>query len=258
MHARIAFWLMLLSPMSAIAAEPGGNRASYPDQRTSARNALATKLAEAERLQSEIERLRQLTGEPRPNVRVRVRIVETSLAKIKQMGVNWPGAGEGKLREIETQLKVLLANRSAAKLLADETLTVAVGVEGRMRAGTELQASQLAKVNEEPGKFAFRGTEIAVTPWSQADGRLTIRLVCKQLDPVFHSAQGPQLGVHELATAVKLGLEDAVILDGGKKSVIAVEEAGAPFLGRLLSRETQTMHQVQQFVIVCREPAISR
>jgi type II secretory pathway component GspD/PulD (secretin) len=258
MRARIAVGLLLLWPTSAIAAEPRGNRANYPGQRSKAREALAKKLAESERLQREIEQLRQLAGEPRPNVRVRVRIIETSLAKIEQMGLSWPDKAEGPTREIEAQLKALLANRSAAKLLADETLTIALGVEGRMRAGTELPESQLAKVNADPGKFAFRGTEITVTPRSQGYGQLAIDLVCKQLDPMLGSNQGPRLGVHELATSVKLGPEDAVILDGGTQDRVASETIGFPLVGRLFSRETETAHQMQQFVIISREPAVRR
>jgi hypothetical protein len=205
MHARGIFWLIFLSPVLATAAEPDGHGGNDAELRDSARESLREKLAEAETLQSEIERLRQLSGEPSPNVQVRVRIVEVSLTKAKNVGWAWASTLDSNVVKLDQQL-ALLVQKSVARLRADENVLVADGFEARFHVGSELIPGVPAQGETEQGKLNFRGAEIAVTPRSQPDGRLAIDLVCKKFNPLIYSDQPPQQRVHEISTAVELAI----------------------------------------------------
>lgn len=258
MRAQASFWLIVLVPALAAAAEPDKPKKAGADQRAGASELLGEKLAEAESLHSEIERLRNLAGKPRTNFRLRVRIIEASLSEVKRIGISWPPNGAGEAKEIDEQLTALLSNRSAAKLVGDETLTAGDGATARLRVGAETPASELSKVNADRDQFAFRGTEIVATPKLKADGRLAVEIVCKQLDPILYSKKGPQLRIHELSTAIELAPDAAVVLDGAKQERVESESRGFSKSGLDISFETHTVHQIQTFVIVCRESATAR
>lgn len=255
MRAGLIGCVIFLAPFSAMAAKPNPTKQNAAATRVKQIGELERKLAEAERLEREIEQLKKPAAAPGPAVQLRVRVFETALDKVQQLGLPLP-QGRGEAAKVESQLATLLAN-NAAKLMADERLSVAEGVEGCIRAGAEYPAEVLAKANGDPAKFAFHGTEFVATPRSQADGRQAIELVCKQFQPKLYSKLGPQLRVEEVSAVVKLAPGEAAVLEVAKQERVASEMRGFSIAGLDIGQVTETVHDVQTFVVVSREPLVA-
>ncbi|MGH7139441.1 MAG: hypothetical protein ACREHD_27160 [Pirellulales bacterium] len=214
-------------------------------------------MIEAERLASEISRLREVAGEPRPNLRLRVRIVELSLTKVKNLGVPYSVRLDGIAVEVDRQLS-LLNDKNLAKVRADETLVVANGSEARLHTGAELPADSLSQDASDRGQQRFSGTEIAVSPKLQADGRLRIQLVCKEIRPVTRSGKEPQLRVHDISTVAELAPGECIAIPGRKEERVETTVRGAlPAVAVALGRVTDTVNQIQTFVVVSRESELA-
>lgn len=252
MRAGLICCVVFLAPFSAMAAKPNPAKQNFAATRVKRIDALERKLAEAERLEREIEQLKKPAGAPGPAVQLRVRMFEAAPEKVKQLGLPLPRGG-GETAKVETQLAPLLANK-AAKLIADERLSVAEGAEGCIRAGAEFPAEVLAKANADPTRFAFRGTELVVIPRSQADGRQAIELVCKQFQPKLYSKLGPQLQVQEVSAVVKLAPGEAAVLEVAKQERTISEFRGFSIAGLDIGQATETAHVIETFVVVSREP----
>lgn len=247
-------WLILLSPTLATAAEPYSSEDEV-DHRANAIASLRAKLIEAERLASEITRLREAAGEPRPNLRLRVRIVELSLTKAKNLGVPYSIRLDGNAVEVDRQLN-LLNDKYLARVSADETLVVANGSEARLHTGAELPADSQGASDR--GQQRFWGTEIAVSPKLQADGRLRIQLVCKETRPVTRSGEEPQLRVHDLSTVAELAPGECIAIPGRKEERVETTVRGPlPAVAVALGRVTDTVNQIQTFVVVSRESELA-
>lgn len=253
MRAGIVCCVILSGSLLATAAEHELQRGDNVDQRGRALESLERKMAEAQKLQREIENLQKLATAPGPAVCLRVRVLKVSLEKIKQLGLSWPRGVEG-ATGIEEQLTALLANRNTAKLTADESFSVIEGTEGRVRAGAELTAEQLIQAKADPVRFAFDGTEVVATPKTEDDGRLAIELVCRQFRPILYSKLGPQLRIEEISTVVKLAPDEAVVLEGAKQEVIAASEVErVSKSGKVVRQTTDTVNHIQTFVVVSRD-----
>jgi hypothetical protein len=239
-----------------LAAAEADAAAPLAERRADAREALQQKLAEAEKLYGEIERLRQLTGQPPTNAHLRVRVVEVSLTNAENLLDNGPGKLVSNALELEKQLTRLLQDRAVATLHADETLTVADRHTARLRVGAKFwpNPSMGGAKQDEP---VFQGTEITITPKWQADGRLLVELGGKKGCPVVGSAQGPYQHVHEVSTAVELTAEDAAILEGEEVLRKVPTVTGFDPTTRL-ARTAEIELLVQTFVIVTRETGPSR
>ena len=249
MRAGIVCCVILLGPLGAAAAERELPRGENSDQRARALDALKRKLAEAEKLEREIECLRKATMAPGQTVGLRVRVFEASLEKIKALGTSLPHGVEG-AAEVEEQLTSLLAHpHVVARLIADESLSIIEGTEGRVRAGAEFTAEQLIQAQADPARFAFHGTEVGATPKTEEDGRLSIELDCRHFSPILHSDLGPQLRIGEISAVVKLAPNEAVVLDGAKEERLEKVAAGVSLSGRAVR---QTVNHIQTFVVVSR------
>lgn len=249
MQAAALFWLAFLAPVLATAEAEAV--APIAEGRGDAHAALRTKLAEAEKLYAEVERLRRLTGEPPRNLRLRVRVVEVSLTKAQNLIREWPGKLDSNAVKLDKQLATLLANESVATALADETLTVANRHTVRLRVGTNFWQYP-APGGAQQDELVFQGTEITITPKWQADGRLLVELAAKKGCPLVASQQGPYQHVHEVSTAVELTAEQAIILEGEKflRKVPTV----ARFDPTTRLAQTSEIEQLMQtFVVVTRE-----
>jgi hypothetical protein len=252
MRAGLICFVVLLAPLSAVAANPKPSKQNAAATRVKQIDALERKLAEAERLEREIEQLKKsAAAPPGPAVQLHVRVFEMALDKVQQLSLPLP-QGRAEAAKVESQLATLLAN-NAAKLMADERLSVAEGVEGRIRAGAEYPAEVLAKANADPAKFAFHGTEFVATPRS----RRAIELVCKQFQPKLYSKLGPQLRVEEVSAVVKLGPGEASVLEVAKQERTISEFRGVSIAGLDIGQATETVHYVQTFVVVSREPLVA-
>lgn len=259
MRAGIVCGVILLGPL-LVAAEQELQKGEDADPRASALESLERKRAEAEKLQREIENLQKLAAAPGPTVRLRVRVLEASLEKIKQRGLSWPptvGGAVGGASGIEEQLTALLASRNVAKLITDESLSVIEGTEGRVRAGSEFPAEQLIQAKADPARFGFHGTEVFATPRTEVDGQLAIGLVCRQFRPILYSKLGPQLRIQEISTVVKLAPEEAVVIEGAKQEFVAstvTEEVSKT--GDAVRQMSNTVHHHQTFIVVSRDSQI--
>jgi hypothetical protein len=248
MRAWIGFWLILLCPRFVMAVEVGTDDA---DQRAGAREALKEKLAQAERLQIEIERLRKLAGEEAPNVTLRIRLVELSLTKVKNAGpLELPDDSINTALESEEHI-ALLIQKSLARLVMDKNLTVAAGSESRIRAGTELPPMQHSKAVTALDKLEFAGTEITVKPKLQSDGRLHVVFACSDSEPMSTPYGAPQRQVHEISTDFELGRGEVVVLEGAVHK--RIDSVARQIIGLPISRRvTNHVNEIQTFVIVSR------
>ena len=259
MRAGSVCCVILLGPLLAAAAEQKLQPGENADPRARALESLERKLAEAEKLDREIEHLKKLAAAPAPTVRLRVRVLEASLERIKQHGLSWPpaaGGAVGRATGIEEQMTTLLANH-AGRMITDESVSVIEGTEGRVLAGTELKAEQLIQAKADPARFAFRGTEVLATPRTDDDGRLAIALACRQFRPILYSKLGPQLRIQEISSTVKLAPEETVVLEGAKEErtdVTVTEEVSKT--GQVVRQKAYTVHHFQTFVIVSRDPPL--
>jgi hypothetical protein len=254
MYKRFIVTLILLWPNRAPAADP------YRDDenagsRAEALEALREKQAEAEDLQIEIERLRRLAGEPPLNVNVRVRLIEVSLTKLENVrGLGTPELPGDHEATVTDGLFATLIDKRIAKSKADEILTVADGCQARLHSGMEALPTRVA--GDAENDRTFQGTEIGITPRWQTDGRLAIELVSKEARPIFLSGRDPQERVHEVTTMVELAPGKAIVLEGGKEQ--RVESSSRGILGvPALSRRTDTINEIQTFIVVSREPRIA-
>lgn len=249
MRAGIVCGVILLCAFSAAAAEQELQPEENTDERASALASLERKLAEVKKLEREIEHLRKLTA-PEPAVRLRVRVFEASHDKIKALGLSLPGGVERET-EIEEQLTALTASPVvAARLMADNSISVIEGEAGGVRVGAEFSAEQLIQAQADPARFAFHGTEVAVTPKTEQDGRLSIELVCRQISPVLHSDLGPQLRIEEISTVVKLAPDEVVVLEGAKEE--RAERIAMAGISKSDRAVRQTVNHIQTFVVVSR------
>ncbi|HWB12075.1 MAG TPA: hypothetical protein VG826_22810 [Pirellulales bacterium] len=227
MYARTLFGLILLGPMLADAAEPDGQSAAD-----------------------------DAAGESSANVTLRVRVVEASLTKLKNLGLSWPGMFDGDASEVDRHLTLALHKR-LAKIVTDETIVVAVGSEARVHAGTEFTADAPSKADPGDDEIAFHGTHIVLAPRFQADGRLAIKLLCKQSRPIVLVNEPAQRRVHEIATVVELAEGEAIVLKGEKdKRAESVARGAFPHVSAALGRVTTTFNEIQTFVVVSRGPQL--
>lgn len=256
MRAGIVCCTILLGPLLSVAAEQELQQGENADPRRRALESLERKLAEAAKLEREIENLQKLATAPGPAVRLRVRVLEASLERIKERGLSWPPAVGGAVcgaTEIEEQLTALLASRNVAKLTADESFSVIEGTEGRVRAGIELSAEQLTRAKADPARFAFHGTEVVATPKTDDDGRLAIELDCRQFRPILYKL-GPQLRIQGVSTVVKLAPDEVAVLEGGKQELVAsTVTEGVSKTGEAVRQFTNTVHHHQTFIVVSRD-----
>ncbi len=261
MRAGIVCCVILLGPWLAAAAEQELQQGEKAAPRARALEALERKRAEAQKLQREIENLQKVAAAPGPAVRLRVRVFVASLEKIKQRGLSWPpavGGAVGDATGIEEQLTALLASRNAAKLMADESLSVIEGTEGRVRAGGEFPAERLIQAKADHARFAFHGTEVVATPRTENDGRLAIELVCRQFRPILYSNLGPQLRIQEISTVVKLAPEEAVVIEGAKQEFVAsTVTKGVSKTGEVVRQMSNTAVHHQTFIVVSRDSPLA-
>jgi hypothetical protein len=247
MPLRHLFWLVFLWPVPA-SADP--RRDGSDDQRAAAQRSLDEKLAELERLQAEIEHLRKAAGDPQRNVRLRIRLVEVSLTKMKALDLQPPYAGTQDAIELERQMAALI-QKSLARPVLDKVLNVAQGSECRFRAGTELPASPQSKGHTAMPGLDVSGTEIAATPREHRDGRLAIELVCNYSRPIIYGENSPQRQVQEISTVVKIAPGGSVVLEGNiNQRIESVSRGILP----ALSRTTDHVNEIQTFIVVSREP----
>lgn len=135
MRALAVLCLAIAWPIIVIGQTSGTAR--HSSDRTQARNALRQKLAEAEKLRVEIQRLRELAGEPSASVRVRVRILDVSLSKAENMGLEWLVKFGSNAEEVDRQVSLLIGKR-LAKMRADELVIAPEGTKGHVREGEKL------------------------------------------------------------------------------------------------------------------------
>lgn len=260
MRAGIVCCVILLGPWLAAATEQELQQGEKAAPRARALEALERKRAEAQKLQREIENLQKVAAAPEPAVRLRVRVFVASLEKIKQRGLSWPpavGGAVGDATGIEEQLTAL-ASRNVAKLVADESLSVIEGTEGRVRAGGEFAAEQLIQAKADHARFAFHGTEVVATPRTENDGRLAIELVCRQFRPILYSNLGPQLRIQEISTVVKLAPEEAVVIEGAKQEFVAsTVTEGVSKTGEVVRQMSNTAVHHQTFIVVSRDSPLA-
>lgn len=251
MRFQLLFSLLFMAPIVA-AAEPDHNADRATDERAAAQQALEEKLIELETLQAEIERLRKAAGEPQRNVRLRIRLVEVSLTKMKALGLQPLSVGNQDAIELERQMAALVNDQKRlAKVVLDKVMTVADGSESRFRAGTELPSAPDSKGDATIPGHDFLGTEIAVTPREQNDGRLAIELVYNYSRPIIYANNSPQRGVHDFSTVVELAPAEAVVLEGNiDRRIESVSRGILP----ALSRTTDHVNEIQTFIVVSREP----
>lgn len=250
MRFQLLFSLVLMWPFLAT-AEPQGDGDNGSDQWAGAQEALEEKLIELEKLQNEIQRLRKAAGEPQRNVRLRIRLVEVSLTKLKSLGLRALATDNNDAVEVERQIAMLI-QKSVAKGVLDKVVTVADGSESRFRSGTELPANPQSKGDSTVPGVDFLGTEIAVTPREQNDGRLAIELVYNYSRPIIYGNSSPQRGVHDFSTVVELAPAEAVVLEGNIDRRIESVSRGVIGLPAL-SRTTDHINDIQTFIVVSRE-----
>ncbi len=234
-------------------------------------------------LVAEVERLRQLLGEPQ--VLVKVKMVEISRGKLRKLGIDFATAESGPiefgyssaaagrpfavgvLEDSGAVLSLLeaLQEDKLARVLAEPTLVTLSGRPAHCHVGGEIPAP----VPQEDGTVAveFReyGNRIDLVPIVLDGGRirLEVRVQVGQIDPSRSvEVQGqtcPGLIVREVDTAVAMAAGQTLILGGlvEKRAVEPAEQTAQAGEADAVEEEVELLVLVQPEIVNALKPALS-
>jgi Flp pilus assembly secretin CpaC len=207
---------------------------------------LRTKLAELDRLQSEVDELRHSTNTP-SQILVRVEMLEVSLTKLRQMGIDLPQMIPGVVVSPHAVERLRPAANShpsqpkIAPLAADGTSTELIGLLKQQNIGKVLADPSLVTTSGRPASFLVGGqipmpaapganstieyrnfgTQIELRAASIGNGRVRIEInpsITEIDDSRTIEIQGlriPAFRVRQCNTAYEANFEETVILGGG-------------------------------------------
>jgi Flp pilus assembly secretin CpaC len=249
--------------------------------------ALQSKLAERDRLQSEIDELRKATGTPE-QILVRVEILEVSLTKLKQLGIELPESAGGIVARPESlaALRRPAAYRhssepSVADVPADGTSAELVGLLKQNNIGKVLADPSLVVLSDRPASFVVGGqvpvpaapgsklalefqefgTRVDVRATSLGNNRLRLE-VTPRVSEIDEShaieVQGqrvPGFRVRQCAAGFEAALWQTVIIAGGSQDRV---EAIRTSDGRIEERHNEivTWYVVRTEAVDLIEPLI--
>lgn len=224
MMTSIAF---LLVTQVATAVEPG---------KTSQQQLLQEKVAELDRLQADIEKLREATGTP-AQIRVDFQMLEVNLTKLRDKGIDtdWFNTGsiiaadlqqaiENASNEVlqtselnNLQLVKWLRQEDLAKTLADPSLVVVSGQPAEFHVGGEIPLPNKNGTAEH--RFLKYGTELKVHALALGDNKVRLEYKAR-LSSINNNnleirvVRVPDLQIREVDSGCELSFGETAIMAG--------------------------------------------
>ncbi len=208
-------------------------RAEEPKQAEAEKRQLAEKLDELEKLQAEIDRLRERTGQPPQQVLVRVRVIEIQTGKLRQAGLSHPlqttaaGFQEVGFKVIDQeslpealQAVDVIVKKDFAKILADASMQTVAGRHERMLSGSEFRVPILRPDGSLENQMKFAGLDLQLLSSVDADQRITLdcqfKLSKKDFTHMvkFRDAIVPGVKSRSVCTRLQMKSGETIVLAG--------------------------------------------
>jgi Flp pilus assembly secretin CpaC len=265
---------------TADALEKAGNVAEAAEVRQKVHQERDGLLARIDSLQTEIDRLRQITGGV-PQVIVHLKVYEVSLTKLRQLGYNLakmqgkpapsPDAakdttiggfsvvddGSEASRFFET-----LRKDNLAKVIAEPSLTTLSGCKASFNTGGKLPLPKPEKNGTTPVDWDEYGTQVEFTPLVIGDHRvrLSIHFRAAEIDTVNVTHVGketvPGIRVREFTTVAECNEGQMLTFTGlntvhMETSVSGVPIASSiPYIGSAFKNVKEERNEMAMFVLV--------
>jgi Flp pilus assembly secretin CpaC len=216
---------------------------------------LEQKLAELNRLQGEVERLRATTGTPH-QILVKVQVLEISRTKLRRLGVDWayevdrkgdgnigverssPFEDIGESRVIDRSaafqsLVTALTRNHVAKVLADPSIITLVGRPASFHVGGELPLPSQPGGSKNVQLQSF-GTKLDVIAIARGNNKTRLELHVRHSEPDYSHAvvidgnRVPGVNIREIETALELTLGETALLKGlvQLRETVLISESG--------------------------------
>lgn len=234
---------LLFVAQVVVGAEPA---TSVTDQQ----QLLQQKVAELDRLQADITKLREATGTP-AQIRVDVQMLEVNLTKLRERGIDTDWFAKGYLNESEIQEVVdgtklfsgdnlktkqdnhcqafinMLQHENFARTLADPSLIVVSGQEGEFHVGGEfpIPSGGIAGVG-----FRRVGIELSVTALALGNNQVRLEYVTRvsSIDQnqiiEIEGKQVPALQVRQVDSGCQLSFGETAIMAGMVQNRVEAQE----------------------------------